>query len=170
MTVRTDEPIRVTARFGPDGLEGKVTAGPFHDLADALLTTPGGRNVSVRLQPDGTFTASRADILPKGQFLASALLSDRQQRRQELYRHFLRQTGTPAGEGRLRLMAWAEPIDTHFTLVPGARTVGTAVLLAPVRLDRSVPGTRATVPGPFIASRRILSKGPTRVTTTSNIG
>src|SRR5262249_23999369 len=106
----------------------------------------------------------------KGKSLAGALLGGRQQRRQELYRHFLRQTGTHAGEGRLRLMAWAEPTDTHFTLVPGARTVGTALLLAPVRLDRSVPGTRATVPGPFIASRRILSKGPTRVTTTSNIG
>src|SRR5262249_23323091 len=126
MTVRTDEPIRVTARFGPDGLEGKVAAGPFHDLADALLTTPGGRNVSVRLQPDWTFSASRADILRKGQSLPGSSLRARQQRRQELYRHFLRQTGTHAGEGRLRLMAWAEPIDTHFTLVPGARTVGTA--------------------------------------------
>jgi hypothetical protein len=170
ITARTDEPIRVTARFGPEGLQGKLAAGPFHDLADALLITPGGRNASVRLKPDGSFTAAGADILPHGQFLASALLSDRQQRRQELYRHFLRQTGSNSGEGRLRMMAWAEPIDTHFTLLPNARTVGTALLLAPVRLERSTPGTRVTVPGPFIASRRILPIGATRVPATSNLG
>lgn len=170
MTARTEEPIRATAHFGPDGLEGKLAAGPFQGIADALVTTPGGRNVSVRLKPDGSFAASGADILPKGQFLASALLSDQQQRRQELYRHFLRQTGSHAGDGRLRMMAWAEPIDTHFTLVPDARTVGTALLLAPVRLERSTPGTRVTIPGPFIAARRILASGATRVTATSNIG
>jgi hypothetical protein len=169
-TTRTEEPIHAVAHFGPDGLEGKLAASPFHRLADALLTTPGGRNLSVRLQPDGAFQASSADILPKGQFLASALLSDQQQRRQDLYRSFLRQTGSTSGEGRTRLMAWAEPIDTHFALVSDARTVGTALLLLPLRLERSAPGARVTIPGPFIASRRILTNGPARIPATCNLG
>jgi hypothetical protein len=170
LTARNEEPIRAVGHFGPDGLEGKLATGPFHDLADAILTTPSGRNLSVRLGQGGTFAASSSDILPQRQFLASALLSDQQQRRQELYRTFLNQAGSAAREGRTRLMVWAEPIDTHFALVPDARTVGTALLLLPLRLKRSTPGARVTIPGPFIACRRILATGPARVPATSNLG
>jgi hypothetical protein len=170
ITTPAEEPIRATAHFGPEGLEGKLAAGPFHDPADAILTGTGGRNLNVRLKPDGTFVASSVDILPQGQFLTSALLSDRQQRRQELYRTFLKQTGTTLAEGRLRLMAWAEPVDPRFSLVPDARMAGTALLRLPLRLERCAPGQRVTVPGPFNIVRRILANGPAKVPATSNLG
>src|SRR2546430_9453094 len=44
-TVITGEPIKAVARLGPDGLEGKLSAGMFQDLEDAILSTPNGRKL-----------------------------------------------------------------------------------------------------------------------------
>src|SRR5205814_80480 len=60
-TVPTAVPLVATARFGPDGLEGTVAAGPFRGLADALITIPEGRNLAVHFEPDGSFRAASAD-------------------------------------------------------------------------------------------------------------
>src|SRR5205807_2010809 len=94
----TGKPVTATATFGPDGLEGKLEAGPFTgpgdallNSGDALLNSPGARHLALRLRPDGTFRAGSADVLPAGQPLAGGLLSDRQQRRQAFYREFLKQ-------------------------------------------------------------------------------
>jgi hypothetical protein len=142
-------------------MEGKLAARPFEELADAVLATPSGRNLAVRLSPDGTFRIGPRDILPAGQFLSGAVLSDEQQRRQNLYREFLR--GGAALEGRNVLLAWAKPVDTHFKLVPDARTVGTALLVVPFQIERPTPGETVTVPGPLIPCRRIVRGGETRV-------
>ncbi|MFO0841323.1 MAG: hypothetical protein U0797_02845 [Gemmataceae bacterium] len=56
-TMRTAEPVEATVRFGPNGAEGRVTTGPFRELEDVLLSTPGPHTVAVRLGPDGTFRA-----------------------------------------------------------------------------------------------------------------
>lgn len=167
-TAPTGEPLTAVARFGPDGLEGRLAAGPFRDPADALLSMAEGRNLAVRLRPDGTFSAGSQDVLPAGQFLAAAVLSDRQQRRQDIYREAVKRTGRP--ESRNVLLAWAQPIDTHFTLAPGARTVGSALLVIPLRLERPAPGGRVTIPGPFVPYRRLLDNGPIRPTLDSDQG
>ena len=75
-TVATGEPLSAIGRFGPDGVEGKLTTGPFHDLTDAVIHSPNGRTLAVRLGPDGAFRAGETDILPAGQFLAGAVLTD----------------------------------------------------------------------------------------------
>src|SRR5262249_36568030 len=98
-TARSEGPITAVARFGPEGLEGRLAAGPSRGLADALLTTPGGRNLSVRLGPDGAFSAGSQDVLSAEQFLAGAVLSDRQQRRQELLRACLQRPAADNPDG-----------------------------------------------------------------------
>jgi hypothetical protein len=158
-TAPTGEPLAAVAHFGPDGLEGKLAIGPFQDLSDALLAAPNGRNLAVRLRPDGTFRAGTADALPTGQFLAGAVLSDRQQRRQDFYRQALKPTSTGRPEGPPVLMAWAAPIDMHFTAAPDARTAGSALLVVPLRLERPTPGERVTIPGPLVPYRRLNSDG-----------
>jgi hypothetical protein len=160
-TAAIDTPMTAVARFGADGVEGKLT-GPFEDLADALLTTPNGRNLAVQIRPDGTFRAAAGDILPKGQFLAGAVLSDRQQRRQEIYRAFLKRSGSAVSQGRTALLAWASPLDMHFVLDPDVRTVGSALLVAPLRLERPAAGTRITIPGPFLLRQRMMNGLPAR--------
>ena len=158
----TGKPLTAVARFGPGGIEGRLAAGPFEDLADAVLATPGDRNLAVQLRPDGTFQAGPGDVLPPGQFLPAAVLSDAQQQRQGLYRQFLGRRGA-GSEGRTLLLAWARPIDTHFRFAPGARTVGTALLIVPLQVDRPAPGTRLTIPGPLVTAQRVVRGAPTRL-------
>jgi hypothetical protein len=161
-TVPTGEPLAASARFGPEGLEGRLTPGPFRDVADAVLNTPNRRSVAVRLQPDGSFRAGSPDVLAPGQFLPGAVLSDQQQRRQDLYREFLKHPPRGGADGQAGsdpvLLAWAEPIDLGFALVPRARRLGTALLVIPLRLERTPPGTRVIVPGPLVAVRRLVDE------------
>src|SRR5262249_19711073 len=110
-TVDTGEPIRAVARLGPNGIEGKLTRGPFTDLADAVLSAPGDRRLAVRLGPGDTFSTAPGDVLPLDQFLSGAVLSDQQQRRQELYRKFLERPKVRRLQDRPVLLAWARPVD-----------------------------------------------------------
>jgi hypothetical protein len=147
--------------FGPGGLEGKLVTGPFRDPADAILCTPGGRNFAVHLQADGTFKTGSADVLPPEQFLAgeTAVLTDRQQRRQDLYRVLLQRPGEGRLAGRPVLLAWARPADLHFHLADDARLAGDALLVVPLRLRRPEPGKSVTVPGELLTYQNFRDVG-----------
>jgi hypothetical protein len=161
-TVSTMEPVRAIARLGPLGLEGKLDRGAFRDVSDAVLSTGEGRDMAVRLSADGTFQAASTDVLPIGQFLAGAVLSDQQQRRQELFRAFLKPS---ADRGAVRnvLLAWAAPIDMGFSLAAEARLAGAALVVIPLEMEHSDPGERVTVPGPLVRCDRIVNGRLTRL-------
>jgi hypothetical protein len=168
-TGSTGQPLAAVAHFGPEGLEGKLSAGHFQEVGDALLSTPNGRNLSLRLQPDGSFRAGSSDVLPTGEFLAATVLSDRQQRRQEVYREFSRRSPADLwahagvrGEVRNVLLAWANPIDLHMPLGPEATVAGNALLVVPLRLERGPAVERRTIPGPLLPYRQILEVGSVR--------
>ncbi|HLJ94998.1 MAG TPA: hypothetical protein VKU02_17615 [Gemmataceae bacterium] len=162
-SLRIGEPIRAVARFGPAGLEGKIT-GPCQELADAVATTPSGRNLAIHLGSDGSFRAGPSDVLPKGEFLTEAVLSDRQQKRQAIYRAFLKRSGAGLAQGGDNVvLAWAKALDLPFHLEPEARRVGSALLVVPLQLERSAPGTAVSIPGPFISCQRIVDAGPIRL-------
>jgi hypothetical protein len=163
-TLPTGEPMMAVAHIGPAGLEGRLAAGPFGDLADALVHPPAGRNLAIRLRPNGAFSAGSQDVLPAGEFLSGAVLTDRQQRRQELYREFLRRTGPPRRGGRTVLLAWSTPADTHFTMGPEARTVGMALLVLPLRLERTPPGSPVTIPAPLLPCARLIGGARSQIT------
>src|SRR5581483_2978019 len=168
-TAPTGAPISAVARLGPDGLEGRLDTGPFRNPGDALLSTVNGRNMAVRLGPDGTFRSGGEDTLPAGQFLADAVLTDRQQRRQRIYHEMLQRSVLPTADNRNVLFAWADPIDMDFDLAPGARTVGSALLTIPLRLERPAAGQRVTIPGPLIPYRRVKDSGLVRATLESDL-
>jgi hypothetical protein len=167
-TAATGAPISAVARLGPDGLEGRLDTGPFRNPGDALLSTVNGRNMAVRLGPDGSFRSGGEDILPAGQFLAGAVLTDRQQRRQKIYRDLLQRTALLTADNRNVLYAWADPIDMDFNLAPGAQTVGSALLTIPLRLERPAAGERVTVPGPLVPYRRVMDSGLSKATLESD--
>jgi hypothetical protein len=162
-SIPSGQPMAAVAHFGPGGLEGRLAGGPFRDMGDALLRMPTGRDLAIRLGPDGTFRAGPQEVLPTGQFLAESVLNDRQQRRQELYRRLLTRpvSGRPTGQPTL-LLAWASPAETGFTFGPDTRTVGTALLAFPLRLERSPPGSAVTIPAPLIPCMRALDEGLAR--------
>jgi hypothetical protein len=167
-SVPTAKPITAVAHFGPAGIEGRLQAGPFEELSDVLLSALGSRNLAVQLHPDGTFRSGSQDILPKGQFLAAAVLNDRQQHQQNLYREFLNSPRAEYLQERNVLLAWAKPIDPHFRMASEARFMGSALLVIPLRIERPAPGQRVTIPGPLLAYHRILKGLPTRPLLDSN--
>jgi hypothetical protein len=167
-TAPTAGPIEAVARFGPEGVEGRLTAAGLHGMADAILAAPGGRNLAVHLGPDGALTAGAADVLPAGQFLAGAVLSDRQQRRQQVYRDFLQRPATSRSEGGPRLLAWADALDMRLEPSPAARTVGSALVSVPLRLGRPAPGAPVVIPGPLVPYQRIFEGAPVKPTMESS--
>lgn len=158
VTLPMEKPIAALARFGPEGIEGKLS-GPLHNLSDAVLSTPMGPKLAVHIEPDGAFRAAGSDALPKGQYLSGTLLTDRQQRRQDVYGAFLKEPGPGSLRGRNVLLAWSDPLDMHFDIAPGARVAGSALIVAPLRLERLAAGERATIPGSFLPYQRILDNG-----------
>jgi hypothetical protein len=162
-TLSTSKPLEAVAHFGPDGLEGKLTAGPFPNPGDALLLTPADRLLALHFQADGSFHAGSADVLPPGQFLQSPVLSDRQQRRQRLYRDLLPHYRAARRQGEMLLLAWADPVAMPFQPGPEARLTGSALLAVPLRLEHLAAGRRVTVPGPLVPYRRLLEAGQVAV-------
>jgi hypothetical protein len=158
-TLRTRGPVEATVRFGPKGVEGRVTPGPFRQLEDALLCTPGQHTLAIRLGPDGSFRAGSEDVLHGGQLMVGRLLTDRQRARQRLYEKLLAHPRPRYVANRSLLLAWAEPVDMHFTLGAQAGMTGSALLVIPLQFEQTPPGTRVTVPSAFVDCRRITSDG-----------
>ncbi|MBX9580450.1 MAG: hypothetical protein K2X87_09090, partial [Gemmataceae bacterium] len=149
--------LAATARFGPDGVTGRLDPGPFTGPADALVRTPAGEPLGVRIAADGTFAVG--GVLPPDQYLTGGVLSDVQQRRQEVYRKLLTPPVARHRDGRDLLFVWAGSDEPPFTTGEGTRTVGQALLVVPLRFERTPPDTAVTVPRGFIPA---WTTGPAR--------
>jgi hypothetical protein len=147
------------ARFGPDGLTGRLATGPFRSPADGLVVTPAREPLPVRFEGEG-FAARGEDALPPGQYLGAAVLSDRQQQRQSFYRQLLEEPPPRHWEGRDLLLAWADWDDLPVRAGEGGRTAGAALVVLPVEYERPPAGTRVSVPRAFIPYSRILAGRP----------
>jgi hypothetical protein len=137
--------VSAGARFGAAGLEGRLGAGGFRDPADALIQTRAGATFAARLNPDGSFRVGSGDALPPNQYLLGTVLTDRQQRRQELYRKLL--AGAPA-PNEDRLLVWMETGELPFEVPGAARKVGQALCTIPLRYEAAGEGP-VTIPAGF---------------------
>ncbi|CAN5204626.1 hypothetical protein BH10PLA2_BH10PLA2_30350 [soil metagenome] len=153
--VPTGQPIDASLRFGKQGIEGRLAVGPFQNLEDALLVTPGGHFLPVTLGDDGAIRVGDELSLQTGQFISSGLVSDRQRLHQSIYQELLA-SPLPAHLAESNtLLAWANPLDMHFTLGQGAKLVGASLLSIPVRLETPAPNTPVVIPAAFVDCRRI---------------
>jgi hypothetical protein len=158
-TIQTRAPIEASIRFGPEGIEGRVDSGPFHQLEDLLLSAPGQRALPVALAGDGSFKAGLEDAIQSGQLIGGGLLSDRQRTRQALYEKLLADPQPQCLSSRTLLLGWALPVDMHFTLAPSAPPTGAALLMAPVVIERPAPDSLVTVPTAFVDCQRLGNDG-----------
>jgi hypothetical protein len=158
-------PVRAVAKFGPDGITGHLTTGRFRDPTDPVLLTQSNETMVVRLAADGSFAGVPTDSLPPGQFMAEAVLSDRQQRRQDVLRKLLTKPVARHLEGRDLMFVWTEPAESPFAAGAGDRTVGTALLTIPIEFERPAAGDRVTVPAGFVPATAIHLGRPGRVLT-----
>jgi hypothetical protein len=161
--------LSAVARFGPDGLTGRFDAGPFRAPADGLVVTPARSPLAVRFR-ENAFTARGEDALPPDQYLTDAVLSDRQQQRQALYRQLLGKSFPKHWEGRDLLLAWADWDELPIRVGEGDRAVGAALLVTPLEFERPPAGTRVTVPRAFIPSTRIVAGRPFPLTLGGSLG
>ena len=150
--------MAAVARFTGNGLEGRLPTDSFRNLTDAIVTTSARQSTALRFNPDGTFTARSEDSLASGQFIAGAVLGDRQQRRQDVYRKLLTGDLPEHLQDRDLLLAWAEPVEIPFDVAEGSRASGTSLLIVPLEFEQSPPDSDVKVPPAFIPFNRIRDK------------
>ena len=158
-TARMPEKLSAILRFGPDGVEGHVDAGPFKQMEDALLTSPGRHALPVDVDSAGSIHPLGGESLETGHLLTSSLLSDRQRVRQSLYEKLLADPQPRYLTSRVLLLGWTDPLDMHFSLVEHPRTTGMALVSVPVRFERTPPGTQVLVPSTFVDCQKVGNEG-----------
>jgi hypothetical protein len=160
--------LAVRGRFGPNGMEGRLNRGPFGELSDLVLLAPGRGMFGVRTSPEGALTVGPNDALAPGQYMSGTVLTDRQQRRQELYRRFFSRPTPRHLDGRAVVLAWSDSAEPPFTTERGDRTVGATLLIVPVEFERTTAGSAIVVPSGFIPYTALLQGRPVRPTLESS--
>jgi hypothetical protein len=160
--VRYADQVSARASFGSDGLKGRVTRGPFASFSDAVITTQAGQTAVVHFDDPSdseTLSVNTSDVLPPGEFVSRAFLSDQQRRRQDVYRQLVpgADESTPFPQVPT-FMAWAPRLDLGFDFPDQEVQKGSALVLAPLSLDRSPPGTNILIPSPFLPYRMDSSR------------
>ncbi|MGE0529456.1 MAG: hypothetical protein AB7P49_20570, partial [Bdellovibrionales bacterium] len=107
-------------------------------------------------QEDGTFQVGEGDTLPLNQFLTSAIFTDQQQRREKILREFLKKKNIWQDSDQVVMMAWSKPLDLGIKVNPIEKHVGSALLVIPLQLEPTPPGSKVLIPGPLVPYRRIL--------------
>ena len=141
--------VSAVARFGATGLDGRLSAGAFRNPADAVLQTRSGALLAVRWNADGSFHVDSTDVLPPNQYLLGTVLTDRQQRRQDLYRRLFGGSKSAAAPEQDRLFVWMDTDELPFDVSGAARTVGTMLFIVPIRYENASEGS-FTVPIGFV--------------------
>ena len=153
--VKSDRAIEARGSFGPAGFTGTIQAGPFSEVSDAIIAMPSHRNLAANIEPDGGFSAGPDDVLAPGHFIKGALLTDRQRRREEMYRQFLDPGGAVSYPTRPMLLAWSRPLDLGFVISRGAKQAGWALLPIPLEVDPVPADTEVVIPSTFVDFRQV---------------
>lgn len=151
-------PIRAQATFGPDGLTGTIDWGPFQTVEDVLLATGWSWNLAVHMGEDGRFAARADDVLPPGQLVQGAMLSQRQQWTQQMFRDVLEDLAARRRDGALPiLLARAAPLDMHLGPLEDVDRLGETLVTIPLVLKRPPEKTRVKIPSLFLPCRSVDS-------------
>jgi hypothetical protein len=145
----------VRATFDESGLTGRITLPPDVTPTDAVLATRTGR-IAVELGTDGDFRAAAGRVMAEEQFLGAGLLSDEQNRRARILAKLLAdpiRTGFPLEP---LLLFWTRPWDTGLRYGDEARPVGSALVAAPIFVERPPAGTPVTIPAPLVSYREAI--------------
>ena len=144
----------IVGTFGPAGL---VISGPpslLADLRDAAIVAP-RRAVALIHGASGTRLAGRGQILPAGQFIQSAFLTRSQQRHNTIEARLFT-AGGPTGPVLLGWPTKAMPL-VHLTRHPV--TMNQTLLVIPLHMENSVPGTHVTLPWPYLSYTLVPGPG-----------
>ena len=149
------ERLESRATFGPEGLTGRLHLPNEYRPTDAILATRDGR-FGVELRGDGTFTAQADNVLADEQFLVAGLLSDEQGRRRRLLQQLLANPQRHDFPEVPLLFVWTKPWDIGFRFGENRRSLGSALLAVPLKLQRPATGTEVRIASPLLPYRGVL--------------
>ena len=159
-TITLDAPLMVTCTFGPQGLQGDLSLGPFSRLSDALIVTPGGKHLGVTIENNRIVDSVP---LPRGRYFQDSLLSDSQQHRAEIYRQLL---NPDTEDDQLRpfprtqmLIGWASAIDVGFRFPDQEDRVDMALLAIPLSIEETPLGEVFQIPSALLDFRVVAGPG-----------
>ena len=140
-----DQPLSVNCRFGPEGLVGDLSLGPFEDFSDAVLAVPGGGRLALEIEGNRIVGSQQ---LPRGLYFQDSVLSDEQQRRGLIYQKILDPVD-PLERTFPRhqvVLGWAHHVDVGFRFPDQQEHVGRALVSVPISIEQSLPGAKFQIP------------------------
>jgi len=164
------KPLSVTARFGPAGLEGTFSTSledPAPLAADAIILQAAMPALPVAASADGVFTADANTVLPAGEYVARAVLSDRQARRHAMLQQLLAPDDNWVFPGEPSLLAWSDDLALASTFPADFAQVGSGLQVVPITLNPTPPRTRFTIPTTFL--RPSIVPGRSGMSTAYNV-
>jgi hypothetical protein len=114
-----------------------------------VVLTRSGLVLAPSLDSSGSFAVGSGSSLPAGQYLAGAVLSDRQQRRQDVYRKYLARPRPAHSVGQDLLLAWTDAEEVPFESGSPARRFSSSLLVVPLDIERPARDTSVTIPAGF---------------------
>lgn len=151
------QPFRVSATCGPDGLRGQIHAPDGMRPDEAVVVTANGR-IGATLSADGTFTADSAAVFSARQFVAAEVLSDEQRRHARVLEALLTNPAWIGYPNEPMLAFWTLPLDGGLRFSPDLKVQGSALVFAPLNLNRPESGREFVIPAPLITFRE--HRGP----------
>lgn len=162
------ESIRALAAFGPNGVTGTLSPGPYRDPQDVMIAGAAPNVLPVEVSEGGRFTAEADAVLAPGVYLPGTVLTDEQIRRQSVYRRLLTAKSDSCYPRRPVLLAWMESLQKGLNTPEGYQDNDRSLLAIPVEFERTPPGTDITIPAPFLSAEDVLTSSGGRSTVYSN--
>ncbi|MBN80926.1 MAG: hypothetical protein CMJ70_12385 [Planctomycetaceae bacterium] len=153
--VRLNQPLEFVGSFNADGFVGSFRGETIGPVEDALMVVPGGNKWRVRFQDTGQGALEAGDLIAGGSYLSDGLMSDKQRRRQSVYRQLFRRSEELGFPTEPTLFVWASAFDTQFVFSPEVEQRSSALLAVPVGMESPQPGTEVLIPNAFLRCRSI---------------
>jgi len=150
-TLTLGQPVRALGMFGPDGFSGRLEGGQFEEISDVTVTSRAAPLSATQWNDDRTFTTQIEDVLAPRQYVAGALLSAEQRRRQTILRELLATSiGKQPFVNEPSLLVWSRPWDIDMRWSERYEAAGFAVTAVPLEIERTPAGSEFAVPATFI--------------------
>ena len=150
-----DRPMRASGTFTADGFSGRLESPLSSGAEDALVASRTQVTLPVGISADGDVVPG-GSILPPGEFIAESVVSAEQTRRQNMMRELFRtESRNSPVVTRPSLLFWSPALDLQSGDLDEEQTVGSALVMLPIELERPAAGTPLTIPAPFISYRSV---------------
>jgi hypothetical protein len=138
---------RAIIGFDASGLAGRLDLPDSGGASDALVATSTGC-IAVHIDPAGRLTSTSTDLLDRGEFSTSALLTQLDISRQGVLRTLLVRPTFPTEPS---LLLWTDPLPSGIAYSGPAVNKGSALLVIPLTFERPPAGTEVSVPSPLMS-------------------